>query len=267
MRRPSALTASFGATAKTLLRRVGVAVGAGLLLATLGPFGSYMNPGGLQHAGYWVAAMLLGLGLALYGMAHKLVSSAIAPSSRLRWPAVVGAALLVSIPQTLATRWGAFRLWPELEHRHLPLLTWFAQTATIVLIAMAAMSIFFLRRTAAVPPGDVPPQAALPAQKGLLGRDVLALQMEDHYVRVHRAAGTELFLISLGRAIECLDIEGIRTHRSWWVAREAVASVEGHARSMRIHLSNGVVVPVARSAVTHLRAAGWITGDPAKHLI
>lgn len=92
----------------------------------------------------------------------------------------------------------------------------------------------------------------------LLGEDVLALQMEDHYVRVHRPTRSELILMPLGRAIERVGAEGLRTHRSWWVASQAVAAVEGDARSMRLHLSNGLVVPVACSAVTHLRAAGWI---------
>lgn len=105
---------------------------------------------------------------------------------------------------------------------------------------------------------DVP---APPPSMGLavtpLGGDVLALQMEDHYVRVHRPAGTELILMPLGRAIEAMQVEGLRTHRSWWVASHAVAAVEGNARSMRPRLSNGVVAAVARSAVIHLKTAGW----------
>lgn len=90
--------------------------------------------------------------------------------------------------------------------------------------------------------------------------DVLALQMEDHYVRVHRPTGSELVLMPLRRAMECVEAEGLRVHRSWWVARHAVSTVEGDARSMRLHLSNGVVAPVARSAIVHLRSSGWITG-------
>jgi DNA-binding LytR/AlgR family response regulator len=99
-----------------------------------------------------------------------------------------------------------------------------------------------------------------PFSTSAFAHDVLALQMEDHYVRVHRASGSELVLLTLGRAIERVDTKGLRTHRSWWVADHAVASVEGNARSMRLRLTNGVIVPVARSAVAQLRSAGWI-GD------
>lgn len=85
---------------------------------------------------------------------------------------------------------------------------------------------------------------------------MLALQMEDHYVRVHQSNGSELILLPLSRAIEAVSVDGLRTHRTWWVARHAVTAVEGDARSMRLRLSNGLVAPVARSAIIHLKAAG-----------
>ena len=51
----------------------------------------------------------------------------------------------------------------------------------------------------------------------------IALQGEDHYVRIHTALGSELVLMRLGDAIQELDgLEGERVHRSWWVARRAV---------------------------------------------
>ncbi len=111
--------------------------------------------------------------------------------------------------------------------------------------------------TASTPDQPTPSHSASPS---LLG-DVLALQMEDHYVRVHREGGSELLLMPLGRAIERVQSSGLRTHRSWWVARHAVRAVEGDARSMRLRLSNGLVAPVARSAVTHLKSAGWLNPE------
>jgi DNA-binding LytR/AlgR family response regulator len=82
--------------------------------------------------------------------------------------------------------------------------------------------------------------------------------MEDHYVRVYRPHGSELVLMPLGRAIRRAEAEGLQTHRSWWVARHAVVRVEKNARSMRLHLSNGVIAPVSRSSIIHLKTAGWI---------
>lgn len=236
------------------VRWIGLTVLAGVLLAILGPFGSYMNGGPVRLLGYWIGAMLLGL--VLYGSAYRLVSMKVARGSRRWWVALAVATLLASIPEALATRTAAFGLWPELVKLHLSLPLWFAQTTTIGLMAMGCVD-FVVRRSATMPDDKPAPSVAVEPAVTPLGGDVLALQMEDHYVRVHRPAGTELILMPLGRAIEAMQAEGLRTHRSWWVAGHAVAAVEGDTRSMRLRLSNGLVAPVARSAVIHLKAAGW----------
>jgi hypothetical protein len=91
------------------------------------------------------------------------------------------------------------------------------------------------------------------------GRDVLALQMEDHYVRVHFEAGSTLVLIPLHQAIAELGaIPGLRVHRSWWVARHAVIGALRDGRNRRLCLINGLQVPVARASVATVRAAGLL---------
>jgi hypothetical protein len=98
--------------------------------------------------------------------------------------------------------------------------------------------------------------ARLPAH---LGREVLALQAEDHYVRVHTAAGSTLLLMRLADAIAELDgLEGERVHRSWWVARSAVTAGRPEGRRMTLTLANGVEAPVTREAAPRLRRAGWL---------
>jgi hypothetical protein len=241
--------------ASPALRWVSLAIVAGSLLGILGPFGSYMNGGPVRLLTYWIGAMLLGL--ALYGAAYRIVSVLTAIGSRSWWPALIGATLVASIPEALATRMAAFQLWPELVRFDLSLPLWFAQTATIGVIAMVGVG-FVLRRSASVSHDNPISRRSVDPTATPLGREVLAMQMEDHYVRVHRPAGSELILMPLSRAIEAVEADGLRTHRSWWVAAHAVTAVEGNARSMRLRLSNGVVAPVARSAVTHLKTAGWI---------
>jgi hypothetical protein len=234
---------------------VGFAVIAGTLLAILGPFGSYMNGGPIRLFGYWIGAMLLGL--AFYGTAYRFVAILTVIGSRASWIALILASLLASIPQALATRMVAFRLWPALARLDISPGLWFVQTATIGMVAMTGVA-FIQRRSWSASHDDAELSASAAPITAPLGGEVLALQMEDHYVRVHRPAGSELILMPLGRAIEAVEADGLRTHRSWWVAAHAVAAVEGNARSMRLKLSNGLVAPVARSAVTHLKAAGWI---------
>lgn len=246
---------SFRQPLPSLRRWIGLAIVAGVLLAILGPFGSYMNGSPMRLLGYWIGAMLLGL--VLYGSAYRLVGIWTTPGSRRWWLALIVATMLASVLEALATRAAAFRLWPEMGRLYLPLPLWFAQTATIGLIAMTGIG-FILRRSITASTDMPAPSPSVKPIVPPLGGDVLALQMEDHYVRVHRPAGTELILMPLGRAIEAMQAQGLRTHRSWWVASHAVATVEGNARSMRLRLSNGVVAPVARSAVIHLKVAGWL---------
>ncbi|HEY6815754.1 MAG TPA: LytTR family DNA-binding domain-containing protein [Croceibacterium sp.] len=246
-----------GSTTARALGWVGVAVAAGLVLAALGPFGTYMNDGVVKRAGYWVAATLLGV--LLYGAALRVAEAAAPPGSWQRWPLIVGAALIATVPETAATRAGAFWLWPDLARSELPLAVWFAQTATIGLVATLVLALVTGRSASSNMRADSAALSVEPAET-VLGSDVLALQMEDHYVRVHRQAGSDLILMPMTRAIERVESDGLRTHRSWWVARTAVVRVEGDARSMRLHLANGIVAPVARSAVSSLRSAGWIAG-------
>jgi hypothetical protein len=243
---------SIGVVQSPVWRWVAAAIAVGVVLGALGPFGSYANGGLLVRCGYWVAAMLVAQ--VLYGAALRVVLRIAPLRSRARWPLLVVAVLLVSVPQALVTRALAFGLWPALARYGPDRLVWFGQTATIGLIATAAVAFVLWRGESSPGTAD---RALRPPAEPLAG-DVLALQMEDHYVRVHTAVGSELILMPLGQAIERMPVEGLRTHRSWWIARHAVVAIDGTPRAMRLHLSNGVIAPVARSAVAHLKAAGWI---------
>jgi len=92
-----------------------------------------------------------------------------------------------------------------------------------------------------------------------LGSQLLALEMEDHYVRAHTALGSDLVLMRMRDAVAELDgIEGLQVHRSWWVARGAVEDVSREGRNVRLVLSGGLEAPVSRANVQLLKDAGWI---------
>lgn len=89
--------------------------------------------------------------------------------------------------------------------------------------------------------------------------DILALESEDHYVRVHGMRQSELLLMRLRDAIAEMDeIPGEQTHRSWWVARNAVAETTGNGRNREIRLRNGALAPVARDSVERLQRSGFL---------
>ena len=102
------------------------------------------------------------------------------------------------------------------------------------------------RETKALAPAV--PSGALELPLPLRGATILALEAQDHYVRVHTAAGQALVRIRLADAIGALAKEGVQPHRSWWVARSAVASLAREGDRTIAILTNGLRVPVSRRA-------------------
>ena len=89
--------------------------------------------------------------------------------------------------------------------------------------------------------------------------ELYALSAEDHYLRVHTSAGDTLILMRLYDAIRELDgIEGSQTHRSWWVAKDAVADVTRGDGRVSLTLKNAVAAPVSRSYQKTLKQDGWV---------
>lgn len=234
-----------------LWRWIGAAAVAGIFLAVAGPFGTYLYEGTESRFGYWIAAALIGL--AVYSAAFAAATRIAPPGTPAHWPVLLGAILLASALQALVTRTTAFALWPGLAGHDPSWAEWYANTLLIGSVAALGYSAFQRRRVPVSPDAPMPTTPPLPWPA-----DLLALQMEDHYVRVHTARGSQLILMPLGRAISAAGKEGLQVHRSWWVARDAVGKIGGTPRSMHIRLVNGLVAPVARSAVAKLRIAGWI---------
>ncbi len=87
--------------------------------------------------------------------------------------------------------------------------------------------------------------------------DIHALSAEDHYLRVYTSAGETLVLMRLYDAIPQLGIEGSQTHRSWWVARDAVRDVMRTDGKIALVLPDGVSAPVSRSYAGTLKSTGW----------
>lgn len=87
--------------------------------------------------------------------------------------------------------------------------------------------------------------------------ELLALQADGHYMRIYTANGSELVLYRFGDALtELSESEGMRVHRSWWVADRAITpQTDGD----RLTLVNGLEVPVSRSYRVPVRERGWLS--------
>ncbi|MFT4074907.1 MAG: LytTR family DNA-binding domain-containing protein [Asticcacaulis sp.] len=89
--------------------------------------------------------------------------------------------------------------------------------------------------------------------------DIHALEAEDHYLRVHTSTGDTLILMRLYDAIRELDgIEGSQTHRSWWVAKDAVTDIRRADGRVILALKGDFSAPVSRSYQKALKQDGWL---------
>ena len=85
-----------------------------------------------------------------------------------------------------------------------------------------------------------------------------SVEAEDHYLRVHTDRGSDLILMRLSDALAELEgLEGAQTHRSWWVARDAVRGVTRGDGRATLTLEGGLSAPVSRRYARALREAGW----------
>ena len=254
-------------------RDLAVAAASGVFLGLVGPFGSYLNGSRLTLLAYWVASLCTGT--ICFGVTLR-PALRLAPRLRLSPPAALAAAtILLALPMSLLCHLAAAALWPGAIGR-IGWLVWYAQTLvisaplTVVYGLLNGVHRSCLPGTAAMPPVTVASAAAEPSPRPFLSRlpdhlerRLIALQMEDHYVRAHTPTGSALILIPLHQAIRELGATpGIKVHRSWWVARDAVTGFVTESRAVRLKLSNGIEAPVARSFVAEVRASGLLVRRP-----
>lgn len=247
-------------TLRECLIELTVMVAIGATLAALGPFGSFELGGFGARLAYWVPAALIG-----YAIFRPITLISLLVARRLDLPAfgaaVVGT-LIAAVPATLAIAYfGGYRPGPDPSFERL-----FELYVNVALVGVLVTGMFALipRRTAG--PVDAPAPAAAPAQSPFLDRlpgawadRLVALEMEDHYVRAHGPDTSALILLRMRDAeTELAGVDGMRVHRSWWVARGAVEKVIRDGRGTKLRLTNGLEPPVARDRVAALRSAGWL---------
>jgi len=85
--------------------------------------------------------------------------------------------------------------------------------------------------------------------------DLVYLKAELHYLKVVTSKGSSLILFNLKDAIEQISqTVGISTHRSYWVAKNAIKEFVKQGRQGKVICTTGDEIPVSRSqlqAVSH----------------
>jgi len=242
-----------------LAARLGIASACGLFLAVLGVHTAFDGP-------LWARALFLA---AISMIAVLLLSSLMSITARRVWPIwlrVVVISGAMTPPMGLAV-WVLDRVFAAQPPGFDQLLPYLATSVAVSFIIGLLMG-FSVWRTqghqiASPPsPAEAPPAPPrfldrLPPR--LRGSDLWAVSAEDHYLRVHTSKGQDLILLRLSDAMaELKGIDGAQTHRSWWVARAAIADAKRAGDRSAIQLPDGLMAPVSRSHAKALRERGWI---------
>ncbi|MDB5477415.1 MAG: response regulator of the LytR/AlgR family [Phenylobacterium sp.] len=131
----------------------------------------------------------------------------------------------------------------------------------LICIGMSLLAVLLSRRPAPQTAGGAPapPKFLERLPLKLRGAEVWAVEAEDHYLRLHTSKGQDLILMRLTDAVaELAGIEGAQVHRSWWVARDAIADAKRGDGRATLTLKDGAEVPVSRTYARILRERNWI---------
>ena len=240
-----------------LLRGLGIAGIAGGVLAVMGAFGTGEAPLWTRLV-YWVPVMVAG---GAWGhLCSRGVDRWIDMDER-PWRAVLALTAAITGPLSLLV-WFVTGLVFEGRPYPLPTLPLMVGPVLTITAVMSAINVFVSRaapvQTHAAPAGAAPARFPDRLPLKLRGAAIRAVQSEDHYLRIHTDRGSDLVLMRLSDALTELEgLEGAQTHRSWWVAREAVRGVTRGDGRATLTLEGGLAAPVSRRFARALREAGW----------
>lgn len=217
--------------------------GASVVIGLAGPFGTFDTLPAAIRIAYWLVIVLTSFWL---GYLATFVLTAMAETLGFRYvPSVVAGATLASLPVTL---------WLACLHTVLfaaPL--WTEMLRLLPFVAITSLLVSFVFETLDAKDAGPIRQPALPTEPGWLdtlppelGRDLLFLQSQDHYLRVKTKLGETLIRGVLQDAAQELGDYGLRLHRSWWVARSAIQKVTYRKGAPAVVLTDGSAIPVGR---------------------
>lgn len=270
-REPQSAAAGASRTASVVARRVGLATIVALFLSFSGAFGSDAAPWG-ERLLYWMLSVGTG---SIIGVGAAQLFERSGWRDGPLWRVWLLMTLAIAGP-TLVGAWSSYGLVFGAGRFELRLLPQFVAPVLAVCAVMVGLSLLLDKRVALTHAAPSPTALAaavanspaavarlrcrflerLPSR--LKGADLHAVEAQDHYLKLHTSRGSTLILLRLADAmVELEGLEGARTHRSWWVARDAVESAARGDGRATLRLKGGVEAPVSRTYARGLHGAGW----------
>lgn len=242
---------------RATVRSLTVAAAAALVLTISGAFNTGDEPF-QKRLIYWLVVMAAG---SLWGqMCQRFLARWMVLDGR-PWLHILALTVAVAVPMSLFV-WAATGLFfhgemyplSELLLLIVPVVTVTAAICTLIVFLGQATPIHTHASADTAKPARF--LERLPAR--LRGSRLIAVEAEDHYLRVHTDRGSDLILMRLSDALTELEgLEGAQTHRSWWVAKDAVQSASRGDGRATLALDGGLTAPVSRRYARALREAGW----------
>lgn len=242
---------------RATIRSLTIAAAAALVLTISGAFDTADEPF-QKRLIYWLVVMAAG---SLWGQMCQRVLARWMGLDERPWLHILALTVAVAVPMSLFV-WAATGLFFQGEMYPLSELLLLIVPVVTITAAVCALIVFIGRATPvqthahANTAKPAPFLERLPAR--LRGSRLIAVEAEDHYLRVHTDRGSDLILMRLSDALTELDgLEGSQTHRSWWVARDAVQGARRGDGRATLALDGGLTAPVSRRYARALREAGW----------
>lgn len=239
-------------------------LGLTLLFTLLGPEISDGLSGGWLPL-FWAAHVLIPLGLL---QAAQIVLSriprfaALNPWAQTALSGILGSAAFAPIALILDRLFGLAEATGDLDLSYpAALLDEFTGLAPIVVLVWLALNATRLLR---LEPTAAPDQTREVVQPDFwarvprtIGRDLVSLSAELHYLRVRTTGGEALILYPFGKAVAELAPTGSgqQIHRSHWVATAKVAKVDRRGQGALCTLTTGLSLPVSRQYRAEFLAA------------
>ncbi len=250
----------------TEIGRPGIALLAVIaFLAFTGPMGTYALLDAPQRLGFWG---FVTTGNWVLMVAARFVFIRLAPPDRIA-PIVplVLAGLCAALPGVLLVALGEILF--AIDSSVYP---WSLRYVTVaMLMVLIAIVMYYVRGGRSLleaTAGAQESEAARPREHGFdqllrrlpedFGTDIVYIKSSDHYVEVHAPHRQQMLLMRFGDCVsELAGADGIKVHRSYWVARRHVKKLFRRDGKPWLLLSNGTSIPVSRTYLPEVREAGW----------
>lgn len=248
-----------------------IVISAGVILAVIGPFGTYDELSFAQRLIYF-PTLCAGIGACMVTAIRYTIRRKLRPLVQ-QLPYILLGSAIAAVPGTAIVAIVAelMRDMPPDKGLLEYIEDWFQVTFVGTLIGAIAY-----QRTEYEPaqptselsttetPVSPAATAALPNQclfHSRLGHtlqhaEIVSLTMQDHYIEVTTDMGTEMVLMRFGDAIDELEgLDGMRIHRSHWVSLPHVQSLTRSGQKAQVLLTDGRSLPVSRTYFGDLDAA------------